>query len=84
MVKVELADPPDESVRLVGFTEMVGPAGETVTPRATVPVNPLKLVTVMVDVVDEPCPSESVDGDAEILKSGGGGEEVTVKDKLVT
>lgn len=64
------AEPPGERVRLEGFRETVGPLGEAVAPSATPPVNPLRLVKVMVDVPDDPCKMESEEGEAETPKSG--------------
>jgi hypothetical protein len=57
-------------MRLVGFSETVGPAGEEEAMSETEPLNPLRLATVIVDVFDEPCTTESEDGEAETLKSG--------------
>ena len=53
-VRVEVADVPEETMTLTGFREGVGPAGETLATKLTVPMKPLILVTVMVDVPDEP------------------------------
>ncbi len=53
-VRVEVADPPEGTMTLTGLREGVGPDGETVAAKLTVPLKPLMLVTVMVDVPDEP------------------------------
>ena len=68
-MSVEEADPPEERVRLVGFREREGPLGETVALNASVPLNPLRLLAVMVDVVVEPCFAVTEDGVAVRLKS---------------
>ncbi len=47
-VRVEVAEP--ETGKLAGDRLVVGPAGETVAEQATVPVKPLTLVTVTVEV----------------------------------
>ncbi len=48
-MRVEVAVPPLLNTRLVWLRVAVMPAGED-SPRETVPENPLRLVTVMVDV----------------------------------
>ena len=53
-VRVEVPVPPGEKMMLAGVTLTVRPAGAE-TSRFTVPVNPLRLVTVAVEVPDEPC-----------------------------
>ena len=72
-VRVEVPVLPDDSVRLVGFRDAVGPAGETVEDRLTVPVKPPALVSEMVDVADDPGETFIDAGLAEMLKSGVGG-----------
>jgi hypothetical protein len=67
---VEVAELPEDRVRLVGFKETLGPVGETVDASVTVPANPFRLVTVMVEVAVEPCVAESDVGEAETVKSG--------------
>lgn len=49
-VSVELPEPPDVRVTLVGLRFSVGPVGELEAARETVPVNPLRLSRVIVDV----------------------------------
>ncbi len=68
-MRVELAVLPDERLTLVGLREAVGPAGETVEERATVPVKPPTLVKMMLDVPDEPGET-IIDAGPEMLKSG--------------
>lgn len=52
--RVDDLDVPEDSVTLVGFRDVVGPFGETVDERLTVPLNPFWLVTVIVEVADDP------------------------------
>ena len=54
MVTVEDWVPELERVTLDGFTETVGPGGDTAADNDMVPLNPPTLVTVRVDVVVEP------------------------------
>ncbi len=53
-VRVEVPGVPAEIVTLVWIKEGVGPTGEAVAAKLTVPLKPLRLVKVMVDVPDEP------------------------------
>ena len=53
-VIVEVWVPGLERVTLDGLAEAVGPRGDTVAVRVTVPVNPPALVRVRVDVAEEP------------------------------
>ncbi len=53
-VSVEGADVPEEIVTLMGLNDGVGPEGEMLAANMTVPLKPLTLVNVMVDVPDEP------------------------------
>lgn len=72
--KVRVALPlwPDANVIVVGLNVSVTPVTE-VAESETAPANPFRLATVIVT-----CPEPSLDivrlwGDAEMLKSGGGG-----------
>lgn len=69
-VRVEDAVPPEERVTLAGLRESVGPAGETVVARETVPVKLLTLVSVTVDVAEEPAVAVTEVGLIVIAKSG--------------
>jgi len=60
--------PGDARETLLGFAEAVSPVGETEVARPTVPVKPLMLVMIMVEVLDEPVTTDSLDG-VEIVKS---------------
>ena len=53
-VNVDVPVPPLVRVMLEGFRDAVRPEGETFVERETVPVKPLRLVRVMVEVADEP------------------------------
>ena len=56
--RADVADPPEEMVTLPGFRLQVGQLGQRGggdAERLTVPLNPLTLVTVMVEVTVEPC-----------------------------
>ena len=66
-----MAAPSGGSVTLIALSDAVGPAGETLLVRLTVPEKPLKLVRVMVDVADEPLGrTVRLDGFGVIVKSG--------------
>ena len=67
-VRVEVPVPPDVRVMLVGLREAVMPEGETEVARLTVPVKPLRLVTVTDDCVAEPAVTVRLDW-AETMKS---------------
>jgi hypothetical protein len=49
-LRVDVAELPAVNVTLVGVSVEIAPAGEEVAVRDTVPVKPLRLVIVMVDV----------------------------------
>jgi hypothetical protein len=68
---VEVAVPPLDRLTLVVLKVTVKPTGEEESVRFTVPVNPLRLVRVMVaDVPDVPAAMLRLDGLAVIVKSG--------------
>jgi len=48
MLRMEVAEPPEASVTLVGLNVLVGPARKTVAVRLTLPLNPLRLFNVIV------------------------------------
>jgi len=70
--KVELPDPLEASVTVEGARLVAGPVGETETAMVTVPVNELRLVAVIVDIVEDPWGMVDEVGLAERLKSGAG------------
>ncbi len=53
-LRVDVPDPPGCRVTDVVLRDSLGPVGETVAERLTVPLNPLMLVRVMSDVAVEP------------------------------
>jgi hypothetical protein len=68
-VRVTLAELPEDNVALSELRVAPGPP-ETLATRVTVPLNPLRLVTVMREVADDPDGNVNVAGLAETLKSG--------------
>ena len=69
-VSKELAVPPPRRVMFDGFNDAVGPDGETVAVRMTVPAKLLMLVTLMVDAPDEPAVIVRLPGLGDSEKSG--------------
>ncbi len=53
-VSVDVPVPPLVRVMLEGLTYAVRPEGETLVESETVPVKPLRLVTVTVEMAEEP------------------------------
>jgi len=70
--RVELPAPFEVSVIVEGLRLVVGPVGETEAAMVTVPVNELRLVTVIVDFPEDPWRMLNEVGLAERLKSGAG------------
>jgi hypothetical protein len=70
-VSVDVPVPPLVRMILEGLSDAVRPEGETLVESDTVPVNPLRLVRVMVEVAEEPAGIVIVVGLAEMLKLGG-------------
>ena len=80
IVRVDMADPPDESVTLLGLIAQLGHPGHAGfggTVNVTVPENPFWLVRVIVELFENPVGTRTKDGRADIEKSGGGGIEET-------
>ena len=73
-VKVRVAEPlaPPDTVIVVELNVSVTPFTE-VAERVTVPLNPFRLVTVIVVEVDPSLDIERLEGEALMLKSGGAG-----------
>jgi len=69
-VRVAVADAPGDNARVVGLKVAPGPP-ETVRVRVTLPLNPLRLFTVMIDVPEDPAEKLREAGRAETLKSKG-------------
>ena len=53
-MSVEVPEPPEDRTILTGFRDAVGPDGETVAVRVTVPEKPLMLADWICDVPDAP------------------------------
>ena len=53
-MRVELPDPPEVSVTIVGFTDALDPEGAITVERVTVPAKPLMLLSNIVEVPEEP------------------------------
>ena len=68
--RVVVADAPGASEIIAVLRVAVGPPGETDTARVMVPLKPLMLVRVTVDVAHEPAATVRLDGLAEMAKSG--------------
>jgi len=68
-LKIELAVPPLWSVTFAGFRLIESPGGLAMANMETVPANPFRLVTVRVEVADEPRRIARLEGFAEIEKS---------------
>jgi hypothetical protein len=70
-VSVELPEPPEVRVTLVGLRFAVKPdAGTTAADRVTVPENPFRLARLIVEVEENPDWTIRLDELAEMLKSG--------------
>jgi hypothetical protein len=52
-VTLVLPEPPELRVAFAGFTVAVNPEPETEAVRVTLPLNPFRLVSVIVELVDE-------------------------------
>ena len=69
-LQLELAELPELTARLVGLQATLRPVdGLAEVDRVIVPLNPLRLVSVTVEVPDEPAGNETVEGLADIAKS---------------
>ena len=68
-LRVDVPDPPGFRVTDAVLSDSLGPVGETVAERLTVPLNPLMLVRVMSDVTVEPAGRLSELGLEAIRKS---------------
>jgi len=70
MERVELPVPPEERVTLWGFRERLRPEGELFAESETVPVKPLRLVNVTVELDPPPCGNVTDEGFADTEKLG--------------
>jgi hypothetical protein len=77
MVSIEFAVPPPTRVILLGFRLVVNPRGVDEDVSDTVPEKLFRLVTLIVEVPDEPRVMMSLVGFADREKLGGGGGLVT-------
>jgi hypothetical protein len=68
-LRVEVASPPEDKVSEVLLRETLRPEDETDSDKVTVPLKPLRLVTVMVDELVEDCERLKDVGFALMLKS---------------
>jgi hypothetical protein len=72
-VRVTDTDPPAGTCTLERLRLARIILDETESVNVTVPLKPLMLVSVIVEVAEEPCVIVRFPGNAEIVKSGGGG-----------
>ena len=79
--RVEEPVPPDERETLAGLSDVLGPAGELVEDRATVPAKLFRLASVIVEVAVAPALTLIEVGLALMLKSGVG--EVGLKNSVI-
>ncbi len=68
-MRLEEAVPPGLRLTLAGLAEAVRPLGVTDVESVMVPVNPLKLLSVIDDVPEEPAGMVRLDGLDEMVKS---------------
>jgi hypothetical protein len=72
-VRVDVADPPEVKVTLVGLSDVVGPPncpdGLTLADKLRVPLKLLRLLSVIVDVAELPIRMVKLVGLADMLKS---------------
>jgi len=74
-VSVEVPEPPEANVRVVGLSVAVSPAlgfGDELTTaaRSIAPVSPSMLLAIIVDVAKPPGARDAMNGNAERLKLG--------------
>ncbi len=70
IVSLEVAEPPEVKETIAGVRDAVGPEGEMVAARFTVPAKPFWLVNVTVAFPDDPTTMLSEDWSRLIEKSG--------------
>jgi hypothetical protein len=77
---VEVPLPPRDRVTLETLSEIAGPEGDIEAARLMVPLNPFKLLSVIVEEPEEPAVMVKLLGPAVMTKSGWGeGLTVTVR-----
>src|SRR5438034_9521829 len=70
MPRIDVAEPPEVRVSVELLRVVLGPEGEIDVERLIVPLNPFRLVTVMVELSVEDRERLKDDGSAEMEKSG--------------
>jgi len=70
MPRIDVAEPPEVRVSVELLRVVLGPEGEIDVERLIVPLNPLRLVIVMVELSVEDRERVKDDGSAEMEKSG--------------
>ncbi len=68
-VRLDVPEPPADRATADGFKDIVGPEGDTVALRDTLPDRPLTLDRVMLEFAEVPGGAESVLGLADRVKS---------------
>jgi hypothetical protein len=69
IVSTELHEQPAVTLTLLGLSESEGPDGVLAAERVTVPEKPPRLLTITLEVVEEPSATDRSFGLAEIEKS---------------
>ena len=82
-VRVDVVELPEGGVTEVGLRVAVTLLGAPETERPTAALKPFRDVIVMVEVPEPPWTIVREVGKAEMPKSGGGGNSVTARDKLM-
>jgi hypothetical protein len=75
IVSTELHEQPAATLTLLGLRESDGPDGVLAAERVSVPEKPPRLLTIMLEVVEEPPATDKSLGLAEIEKSAAGSTE---------
>ena len=70
MPRIDVAEPPEVRVSVELLRVVLGPEGEIDVERLIVPLNPLRLVIVIVELSEEDRERVKDDGSAEMEKSG--------------
>ncbi len=84
MLRLEVVEPPDGGVTVLGVTEHVALGGQPDRTRPTAALNPFNEVTVTVpeEVPDVPAVNVSGEADAEMLKSDAPVQLANLKDPI--
>lgn len=70
IVSLDAAVPPEGTVMLVELKDVEGPVGVTAACKLTVPLNPFRVATLIVELADEPAIIVRELGLDEMVKSG--------------